>query len=277
MSTFGELLRAYRDASLLSQKELAEKAKVSVEAISLWERDRAVPRDDSARRLAEALNLAGDEFSRFVEAARRDRRQARRDIPLAQPEAEPQAPLTAPRGRSEPRLPLTRVAIGAAGALAVALVLGLGLVLGRSHFSDATTPTTPTSLRDSSGVLGSPPCADTLCNGLDPGVTGCAVRTGTPDRVEVRDDRGATVGWVELRWSELCQTNWSRLENLTGDASLALRAYLRDEAGAVLEATTVLESSRGIYSNMWFAPTGKIRVKACGVIGEYEEVCTGLH
>jgi hypothetical protein len=56
-----------------------------------------------------------------------------------------------------------------------------------------------------------------------------------------------------------------------------LRAYLRDEAGAVLEATTVLESSRGIYSNMWFAPTGKIRVKACGVIGEYEEVCTGLH
>jgi len=275
VSTFGELLRTYRDASLLSQKELAEKAKVSVEAISLWERDRAVPREDSARRLAEALNLAGDEFSRFVEAARRDRRQARRDMPSAQADAPQVAPTVHP-GRGEPGLPLTLLAIGGAGALGAALVLGLGLLLGRGQFSVAAPPTV-TSLRDTTGTIGSPPCADTLCNGLDPGVTGCAIRTGTPDRVEVTDDRGTTVGWVELRWSELCQTNWSRLENLTGDASLPLRAYLRDEAGAVLEATTVLESSRGIYSNMWFAPTGKIRVKACGVIGEYAEVCTGLH
>lgn len=121
-------------------------------------------------------------------------------------------------------------------------------------------------------------CSGKGCNGQDPGATGCSGKTVTVQEVKIRDNEGRVVGWVELRWSELCQTNWSRVQNTTDNTSLSLRTYLRDAAGTIITATLrEARRGRGIYGKMWYAPTGVTYVKACGVLGDYEEVCTDLY
>jgi hypothetical protein len=46
-----------------------------------------------------------------------------------------------------------------------------------------------------------------------------------------------------------------------------------------LQVDDPLRESRatGIYGEMWYAPTGEVYVRACGVIEDSEEVCTNLH
>lgn len=71
VATFGELLRRRRLAAALSQEALAERARLSVEAISLLERGRrAAPRSDTLHLLAEALSLNANERAAFFAAAR---------------------------------------------------------------------------------------------------------------------------------------------------------------------------------------------------------------
>ena len=120
-------------------------------------------------------------------------------------------------------------------------------------------------------------CSGTHCNGQDPEVTGCAERTGTSERVEIVDRQGLVVGWLELRWSRICETNWARVGNTSSQQNLELQAYLRDEQDEILTPTLKQSRTNGVYGNMWYAPTGKIYVKACGIIGPHEEVCTNLH
>ena len=70
--TFANLLRYHRLAAGLSQEELAERAHLSVDAISSLERGaRRSPRKDTVRLLADALALAPDDRAAFVAAARR--------------------------------------------------------------------------------------------------------------------------------------------------------------------------------------------------------------
>ena len=69
--SFGSLLRALRTAAGLTQEELAEAARVSYRCISDLERGVSrSARRDTARLLADALGLSGDERVRFVAAAR---------------------------------------------------------------------------------------------------------------------------------------------------------------------------------------------------------------
>ena len=130
-------------------------------------------------------------------------------------------------------------------------------------------------VRESAG----PPvtCSGPACNGQDPGPTGCSAKCGTVEEVEIRDSEGIIVGTVELRWSEICQTNWSRVCNTSDHRNLWLRAYLRDSDGMILEDTVVQNDGLSIYSNMWYAPTGQVRVSACGIIEDCAEVCTAAH
>jgi len=117
------------------------------------------------------------------------------------------------------------------------------------------------------------------CNGQDPEISGCAKGSVTVDGNEIIDRAGrAVIGTVELRYSRACQTNWARVTRLCRDGR-HLHAYLRDEAGNIIEATQAeAESPRvAVYGPMWYAPTGKVRVQACGVIDGCDEVCTGLH
>ncbi len=81
---FGELLRHARRAARLTQEELAARAGVSADAISVLERGSArAPHQETLNLLAEALHLAPDERARW-ELARRETRLAGR-LPLANP------------------------------------------------------------------------------------------------------------------------------------------------------------------------------------------------
>src|SRR5215467_11673017 len=74
--TFADLLRRYRQAAGLTQEELAERARLSVQAIGALERgDRRAPRKETINLLAEALSLTEPERTAF-EATARQRSQA---------------------------------------------------------------------------------------------------------------------------------------------------------------------------------------------------------
>jgi tetratricopeptide (TPR) repeat protein/transcriptional regulator with XRE-family HTH domain len=69
--SFGSLLRSLRTAAGLTQEELAEAAGVGYRSVSDLERGVSrYPRRDTARLLADALGLSGDERARFEAAAR---------------------------------------------------------------------------------------------------------------------------------------------------------------------------------------------------------------
>lgn len=68
---FAELLRRHRLAAGLTQEELAERANVSVRAVSALERGvNHTPRRDTVELLAQALALSPEECAAFREAAR---------------------------------------------------------------------------------------------------------------------------------------------------------------------------------------------------------------
>jgi predicted ATPase/class 3 adenylate cyclase/DNA-binding XRE family transcriptional regulator len=72
IATFGALLQRWRQASGLTQEELAERAGLSRRGINDLERGvRLIPRKDTVVLLADALRLAGDDRSAFFAAARR--------------------------------------------------------------------------------------------------------------------------------------------------------------------------------------------------------------
>jgi transcriptional regulator with XRE-family HTH domain len=69
--TFGALLRRFRLAVAVSQQELAQRAGLSVDAVSTLERGRrSLPRPDTIALLAHALGLSAKERAAFVAAAR---------------------------------------------------------------------------------------------------------------------------------------------------------------------------------------------------------------
>jgi predicted ATPase/transcriptional regulator with XRE-family HTH domain len=69
-TTFGVLVRQYRQAAALSQEALAERAGLSTDAISVIERGkRGVPRQDTVSRLAQALDLGIEERAALIAAA----------------------------------------------------------------------------------------------------------------------------------------------------------------------------------------------------------------
>ncbi|MCW2631471.1 MAG: hypothetical protein JWR88_433 [Pseudonocardia sp.] len=73
-AALGPMLRRHRRAAGLTQEELAERAGISARTVSDVERglrDGVYP--DTAARMASALDIAGDERSQFVAAARRHR------------------------------------------------------------------------------------------------------------------------------------------------------------------------------------------------------------
>lgn len=96
-ATFSSLLRRYRQAAGLTQEELAERARLSVQAIGALERgDRRSPRKETINLLAEALSLTEPERAVF-EATARQRRQA----DLAAPGDVSRADLTSPSHTDE--------------------------------------------------------------------------------------------------------------------------------------------------------------------------------
>ena len=71
-STFGDLLRRYRNSAKFTQEDLAGRAGLTPQAIGLLERgERRRPHGHTVGKLAEALALTGQDLTRFEAAARR--------------------------------------------------------------------------------------------------------------------------------------------------------------------------------------------------------------
>lgn len=123
------------------------------------------------------------------------------------------------------------------------------------------------------------PCTGTDCNGKDPEVTGCAAPSFTVEQLDITSPvTGERIATIELRFSRVCQTNWARVTKLTGGTE-RLKAYLRNDSGEIIEETRAESGPAAVYvyGPMWYAPTGEIAVRACGVIEGHDEVCMNLH
>ena len=68
-ASFGVLLRRHRLAAGLTQLALAERAELSARGLAFLERDARHPYPDTVRRLAEVLELAGEERAAFMAAS----------------------------------------------------------------------------------------------------------------------------------------------------------------------------------------------------------------
>ena len=88
---------------------------------------------------------------------------------------------------------------------AVLAVLGVAAVL--AHAADARVP-------GNTGVS----CFQSGCDFQDPGATGCDADAETIGQAPITDSRGK-LGYVELRWSPTCQTNWARVTSTSGVSS----------------------------------------------------------
>ena len=103
---FGDVLARYRKAAGLTQEELAERARLSRNAISALERgSRQSPRRDTVVLLAAALELADEERSQLLVAARRHRQLG--TVTTSPPPVEPAGdhPVPSPRQLPPSNLP----------------------------------------------------------------------------------------------------------------------------------------------------------------------------
>jgi tetratricopeptide (TPR) repeat protein/DNA-binding XRE family transcriptional regulator len=133
VAAFGAWLGAGRRSAGLSQEELAQRAGLSVRAISNLERGRTrLPHPDSVLRLADALRLGDEERVRFIAAAGRRLRGSAGPVgPPARIEGGPLVPRQLPApprhftGRADELARMTGMLSEAAGAVPVLVVHGM--------------------------------------------------------------------------------------------------------------------------------------------------------
>lgn len=269
--SFGVWLRGQRQHRLgLTQAQLAERVFCSETTIRKIERGSRRPGRDLARHLLIETGVPLEELAAHTAWAR--------GLPNGDeaPHEQESAPareieLNSPgNGAQFVLVPLD--AIASFGSKPPAVVQLQEPFMGRSQW-------VPVPLAAVAIFGMTPPCWGDECSGLDPEISRCARESVTVDGRDIVDPvTGAVVGTVELRYSQACQTNWVRITRLCREGR-RLQAYLRDEIGNMLPSTNVGVDASAVYGygSMWFAPTGKIAVQACGLIDGYAEVCTSLH
>ena len=97
-------------------------------------------------------------------------------------------------------------------------------------------------------------CSGTGCEGKDPAATGCSTGARTVIAANLTlGIGGPTVGLVELRWSDTCETNWSRV-TYNGGASGTMAATVVDTNSIGHSNSTASSGPMTIWSPMAYAP-----------------------
>lgn len=108
-------------------------------------------------------------------------------------------------------------------------------------------------------------CSQNGCNGVDPNTTPCATGAVTIATTSiVRSGTSVVIGQVELRWSQSCGTNWSRVTRTDGAFAEGMIATVTRSGGP-----SFTDSKTGfttIWSPMVYAPV--VCSSAFGLIDE---------
>jgi hypothetical protein len=108
-------------------------------------------------------------------------------------------------------------------------------------------------------------CTGAGCNGLDPSTTPCASGATTVATKPIyRNNTNIQIGYVELRWSSTCGTNWARVTRTDGAYAEGMYATVTRADG--LSYTDFHTGYTTIWSRMVYAPNAC--AKARGLIDE---------
>jgi hypothetical protein len=147
----------------------------------------------------------------------------------------------------------------------IAVVLVVSVFVGTAYASVSKTTTGQTTTQH---LLPHVTCSGNGCNGLDPEQTGCAADAYT---VKVS---GGTVsfrtGYVELRYSPTCGTNWARVISTVGNVQLTA-SIRRTNDGLFYFA---VGSGTRLWSPMVYAPN--VKAKGCGSAINYGDCTEGI-
>ena len=104
------------------------------------------------------------------------------------------------------------------------------------------------------------------CDNKDPIAMGCAADAITVASAPIYSNfDGQQIGYVELRWSAACGTNWSRVTRTDGAFAEAMHAVV-ERSNPYKRVFEVLTGYAQIYSNMVYARY--IPARACGLIDQ---------
>ena len=121
----------------------------------------------------------------------------------------------------------------------------------------------------STACLGS--ANDAHCNNFDPVGSGCSYDGTTPTgaKVAIANSVGSTLGWVELRWSSACGSNWARVSSNIGSTSMT--GTVKRDNGVSYSYT---QSGTSMWSTDIYSPVRASQ--ACGTISGYTK-CTAWY
>ena len=95
-------------------------------------------------------------------------------------------------------------------------------------------------------------CSGNGCNGLDPSTTTCQYDATTVRAIDIfRNGTNLKIGYVELRWSNTCGTNWSRVSRTDGAYAESMTARVRRADG--LSYTDPYTGAGPMWSRMVYA------------------------
>lgn len=121
-------------------------------------------------------------------------------------------------------------------------------------------------------------CSGNGCTGQDPVAMGCADSTSyVVETQPIRDSAGATLGYVQLKYSGGCGTNWAKVYTADGQAHSIQGQVQRDDGVQECWPTNCgWTTQSGIYTDMVYAPTGVHTARACGGVSTWA-FCTSYH
>ncbi|KAB8139952.1 DUF2690 domain-containing protein [Chloroflexia bacterium SDU3-3] len=119
----------------------------------------------------------------------------------------------------------------------------------------------------------SPGCSGYGCDGKYAYSVGCTVSYRVVNMSYIYDGAGNNIGYVQLWWSDTCQTNWARVVRTTSYTGYSLYASAIRLTDGVGYGASGGPGSSDVRTLMVYAPVAI--VQACGFIGSYGACISG--